>query len=118
MLKTMESKSVELFLSGQRCHQLTGSQWTESEKVLVDQLCSTLCDPMDCSLPSSSAHGILQASILEWVTHSLLQGIFPTHGSNPGLPHCRRILLSAEPPLEGADAEVEAPKLWPPDVKS
>ena len=92
MLKTMESKSVELFLSGQRCHQLTGSQWTESEKVLVDQLCSTLCDPMDCSLPSSSAHGILQASILEWVTHSLLQGIFPTHGSNPGLLHCRWIL--------------------------
>ena len=49
---------------------------------------------------------------------SLLQGIFPTHGSNPGLPHCRQILLTAEPPLEGVDAEVEAPKLWPPDVKS
>ena len=29
---------------------------------------------------------------------SLLQGIFPTQGSNPGLPHCRRILLPAEPP--------------------
>ena len=28
---------------------------------------STLCDPMDCSLPSSSAHGILMARILEWV---------------------------------------------------
>ena len=31
------------------------------------QLCLTLCDPMDCSLPVSSAHGILQARILEWV---------------------------------------------------
>ena len=31
------------------------------------QLCPTLCDPMDCSSPSSSDHGILQARILEWV---------------------------------------------------
>jgi len=31
------------------------------------QLCPTLCYPMDCSLPSSSVHGILQARILEWV---------------------------------------------------
>ena len=34
---------------------------------LVTHLCLTLCDPMDCSLPSSSVHGILQARILEWV---------------------------------------------------
>ena len=31
------------------------------------QLCPTLCDPMEYSLPGSSAHGILQARILEWV---------------------------------------------------
>ena len=31
------------------------------------QLCPTLCDPMDCSLPGSSVHEILQARILEWV---------------------------------------------------
>ena len=31
------------------------------------QLCLTLCDPMDCSPPGSSVHGILQAKILEWV---------------------------------------------------
>ena len=31
------------------------------------QSCPTLCDPMDCSLPGSSVHGILQARILEWV---------------------------------------------------
>ena len=40
----------------------------------------------------STVHGILQARILEWVACSLLQGIFPTQGSNPGLLHCRRIL--------------------------
>ena len=33
----------------------------------------------------------LQARILEWVSLSLLQGIFLTQGSNPGLPHCRKI---------------------------
>ena len=33
---------------------------------LVTQSCLTLCDPMDCSLPGSSVHGILQARILEW----------------------------------------------------
>ena len=32
--------------------------------------CPTLCDPMDCSLPGSSVHGILQARILEWVAIS------------------------------------------------
>ena len=36
-------------------------------KVLVAQLCLTLYDPMNCSLPGSSIHGILQARILEWV---------------------------------------------------
>ena len=48
---------------------------------------------MDSGPPSSSVHGILQARILESVSsHSLLQGIFPTQGSNPGLLHCRQIL--------------------------
>ena len=36
-------------------------------KVLVAQSCLILCDPMDWSLPGSSVHGILQATILEWV---------------------------------------------------
>ena len=39
-------------------------------KMLVAQLCPTLCDPMDCSPPGSSVHGILQARILEWVAIS------------------------------------------------
>ena len=39
----------------------------------VAQSCSTLCDPMDYTV-----HGILQARILEWVSLSLLQQIFPT----------------------------------------
>ena len=34
------------------------------------QSCPTLCDPMDCSLPGFSVHGILQARTLEWVAIS------------------------------------------------
>ena len=36
--------------------------------------------------------GFSKAGILEWVANSLLQGIFPPQGWNPGLPHCRQIL--------------------------
>ena len=43
-------------------------------KVLVTQSCPTLCDPVDCSPPGSSVHGILQGSILEWVATSLSRG--------------------------------------------
>ena len=56
-------------------------------KVKVAQSCPTVCDPMDYTV-----HGILQAQNTRVGSLSPLQGIFPTQGSNPGLPHCRRIL--------------------------
>ena len=77
------------------------------ERREVTQSCPTLCDPVDCSPPVSSVHGILQARILEWVAmdhrilqntntgvgcHFLLQGIVLTQGSNLGLLHCRQSL--------------------------
>ena len=43
-------------------------------EVLVAQLCPTLCDRMDYSLPGSSVHGILQARILEWVVIPFSRG--------------------------------------------
>ena len=43
-------------------------------KVLVAQSCPTLCDPMTCSLPASSVHGILQVRILEWVAVPFSRG--------------------------------------------
>ena len=49
------------------------------------QLCLTLCNPMDCSPSGSSAHGIFQARILEWVAISSSRGIFSTQGLNPCL---------------------------------
>jgi len=47
----------------------------------ISQSCPTLCDPMDCSPPGSSVHGIFQARILEWVTITFPRGMFPTQGT-------------------------------------
>ena len=41
---------------------------------LVVQLCLTVYDPIDCSLPGTSVHGILQVRILEWVATSFSRG--------------------------------------------
>ena len=58
---------------------------------LVAQSCPTLCDPVDCG-PPVSVHGDSPDKNTRMGCHALLQGIFPSRGSNPGLPHCRRIL--------------------------
>ena len=108
------------------CHFLLQCMKVKSESE-VAQLCLTLSDPMDCSLPGSSIYGIFQARVLEWGAivssvmsnslqphglwpsrilclwdfpgknarvgcHFLLQRIFLTQGSNPGLLYCRQIL--------------------------
>ena len=62
---------------------------------LVTQPCLTLCDPMDCNLPdplSSAVQGDSPGKNTGVRCHALLQEIFPTQRSNPGLLHCRQIL--------------------------
>ena len=59
--------------------------WEKSESIVCAkslQWCLTLCDPMDCSPPGSSVHGILQARIWEWVAVPSSRGIFLTQASN------------------------------------
>ena len=56
--------------------RLTVQGWVHAQSL---QLCLTLCDPIHCSPPGSSVHGVLQARILEWIT-VLLQEIFSTQG--------------------------------------
>ena len=51
--------------TGVGCHFLLQCMKVKSESE-VSQLCLTLSDPMDCSLPGSSIHGISQARVLEW----------------------------------------------------
>ena len=69
-------------------------------KVKVVQSCPTLCNPIDYT-----AHGTVQARILEWVAFP-----FPTQGSNPGLPHCRWILyqLSHKRSPKGIISRIDA----------
>ena len=63
---------------------VTAVKWSE---VKVAQSCPTLCDPHGLYSPWNSPGQNTEVGSL-----SLLQGIFPTQGSNPGLPHCRQIL--------------------------
>ena len=60
--------------------------------VWVTQSRPTLCDRMDCGQPGSSVHGDYPDKNTAVHSHSLLQGIFPTQGLNPGLLHYRQIL--------------------------
>ena len=61
------------------------------------QSCPALCDPMDCSLPVSSVHGILQARILEWIAVPS-PGNLPNPGIEPRSPALQADSLPAEPP--------------------
>ena len=62
------------------------------------QSCPTLCDPVDCSPPASSVHGILQARILEWAAISSSGGL-PTQGSKSCL-LCLLLWQAVSLPLE------------------
>ena len=63
----------------------------------VTQSCPTLCDPMDCSLPGSSVHGIFQTRVLEWGAISF-SGDLPDSGIEPGCPALQADTLPSEPP--------------------
>ena len=75
---------------------------TEYEQMLVPVryryamlICSVMSDslqPVDCSPPGSSVHGDSPGKNTGVGCSTLLQGIFPIQGSNPGPPHCRQIL--------------------------
>ena len=58
----------------------------------VSQSCLILCDPMDCSLSGSPVHGYSPGKNAGVDCHALIQGLFPTQGSNPGFTRCRWIL--------------------------
>ena len=67
-----------------------------TEVCVCAESCPTLCDPMDCSLPDSSVHGILQVRILEWVAMTS-PGDLPDPGINPRSPASQEDSLPSEP---------------------
>ena len=82
----------------------------------VAQLCLTVCDPMDCSPPGSSVHGILQSRILEWVAMPFSRG-----SSSPRVGTCCLLQWQADSlplshlgsPCLGKDGQREAVRLSP-----
>jgi len=87
-LKTFFSPHIPVILFMLRCH---------SEKYSLTVLCFLLscvwlCDPMYCSPPGSSVPGDSPGRNTGVGCNTLLQGIFPTQGLNPGLLHSRQIL--------------------------
>ena len=84
--KRIEIPEINLFIYGQIIDdkgakniqkKKTVSSINGAEKTVqseVAQLCPTLCDAMDCSLPGSSVHGISQAIELEWIAISFSRG--------------------------------------------
>ena len=67
--------------------------------VLDAHLCLTLCDPIDCSPPGSSVHGILQARVLDWKGKPFLSpGDLPEPGIKPGSPALQDNSLLSESP--------------------
>ena len=81
---------MQTIMSRMRKQQVQGTIFNKRSEVA--QLCLTLGDPMVCSLPGSSAHGIFQARVTGVGCHFLLQRIFLTQRSNLGLLHCRQTL--------------------------
>ena len=73
--------------TGVGCHFLLQCVKTKSERE-VAQSCLTLSDPMDCSLPGSSVHGIFQARVLEWGAIILFGEVLMTW-SMKSIPHLK-----------------------------
>ena len=69
--------------TGVGCHFLHQCLKVKSERE-VSQSCPTLSDPMDCSLPGSSIHGIFQARVLEWGAIAFSNHRLPRSSENAG----------------------------------
>ena len=79
LIPACDSSSLAFHMMYPTCRGFLGGAGSkDSEKVTVAQLCLTHCDPI--------------ARILEWVAISFSRASSQAQGSNPGLPHCRRIL--------------------------
>ena len=103
--------------TGVGCHFLLQSRKVKSERE-VAQSCPTLSDPMDCSLPGSSVHGIFQARVLEWVASAISSpGDLPNIGIKPkslGFPAWQEIFpgFPGKPHLSKSGIEMKLRMYW------
>ena len=82
----------QFYLNPRSIYPLLSFHVLKRKESEIAQLCPTLRNPLDCSLPGSSVHGIFPGKSTGVGCHFLLQGIVPTQGPNPGLPYCRQKL--------------------------
>ena len=97
---------------------LTRLLWVSRSRAVLGcaellQSCPILCNPMDCSPPGSSVHGMLQVRILEWVATSSSRGSSPPRDQT-----CMSSLLHWQAGSSLLSPPGKTPILWPPDVKS
>ena len=90
-----------------RSHRRTFQHFAAG-KGKVAQSCLTLCDSMDCRLPGSSVHGILQARIVEWVAIPFFRGPFQT-AIKPRSPALQADSFPAELPGKPLAARIPPP---------
>ena len=86
-----DSTSLSIFPTSLECKLKAGDFSLCCACCAQSLSCVQLYDRMDCRLPSFSVHGDSPGKNTGVGCHALLQGIFPTQGLNPGLPHCRWI---------------------------
>ena len=86
---------------------------SESE---VTKFCPTLSDPMDCSLPGSSVHGIFQAEVLEWGAIALSRATLKNNNNNYKWSQMHHIFLTFYN-IYYPGVIIIPPELWPPHAK-
>ena len=84
-----------------------GTTVTQEKEERGAQLCPTPCDPMDCGPLGSSVHGIFSGKNAGVGCHFLLQGIFPTQGSNLCLLHLLHRRVDSLPPVASGRPAVQ-----------
>ena len=93
LLFNMLSTLVIAFLPRSKCLLISWLQLPSAVILCwVSQSCSTLCNPMNCSMPGCSVHEDSPGKNIGVGCHALLEGILSTQGLKPGLQHCRQIL--------------------------
>ena len=108
-LSGSRSKAVSKAPATTECSPIVGETKQTKQDTHLAVMCCTC--PVTQLCPTLRPRGLQPARLLRpWDSpgkntrvgcHALLQGIFPTQGSNPGLPHCRWISLPSEPPGKG-----------------
>ena len=101
-LAMLEAAPSNKALSGPRYRRCQGQEALRQHnsacvRARSSQSCLTLCDPVDCSPPGSSVHGILQARVLEWVA-ILFSRDLSDPGIEPGSPVLQADSLPSEAP--------------------